>query len=162
MKPKRNCSRLRLHCISVRRRNSQNTFKQPEIAISSSEDAQKDLPERFQVKQCQFMIRDSVFGALRTLAGNQAKVVADSTVLQYYMGSQTFKDENVKFISQELPVSCGSNLVCAVKKGNKELLDKINVGLANAKKSGEYETILKKWKQAVPSDVSIASAPAVK
>ncbi|WP_431606463.1 transporter substrate-binding domain-containing protein [Kingella negevensis] len=120
------------------------------------------MPERFQVKQCQFMIRDSVFGALRTLAGNQAKVVADSTVLQYYMGSQTFKDENVKFISQELPVSCGSNLVCAVKKGNKELLDKINVGLANAKKSGEYETILKKWKQAVPSDVSIASAPAVK
>ena len=37
------------------------------------------------------------------------------------------------------------NLGIGVQKGNKELLDKINKGLANLKKSGEFDKLLKKW-----------------
>ena len=33
----------------------------------------------------------------------------------------------------------------AVKKGNDELLKKINKGLANLKKNGEFDKIVKKW-----------------
>lgn len=77
-------------------------------------------------------------------------VVADSTVLQYYMVSPTFVDNKIVFTSQDLPAGQGSNLVFAVKKGNQELLNKINKGLANVKASGEYEQILKKWHQTLP------------
>lgn len=128
-----------------------NWATQPKIAISSSEDAAVDLPERWNVKKEQLLEKDSVFLAIQEVAkGNAQVVVADSTVLQYYMGSSTFKDHKIEFTSENLPAGQGSNLVFAVKKGNKELLDKLNKGLANVKASGEYEQILKKWNQTVP------------
>lgn len=125
--------------------------KQPQIAISSSEDAAKDLPERFQVKKEQLLEKESVFLAIQAVTRKEADVVvADSTVLQYYMVSPTFVDNKIVFTSQDLPAGQGSNLVFAVKKGNQELLNKINKGLANVKASGEYEQILKKWHQTLP------------
>lgn len=128
-----------------------NWATQPKIAISSSEDAAVDLPERYQVKKEQLLEKESVFLAIQEVAkGNAQVVVADSTVLQYYMGSSTFKDHKIEFTSENLTVGQGSHLVFAVKKGNKELLDKLNKGLANVKASGEYEQILKKWNQTVP------------
>lgn len=33
----------------------------------------------------------------------------------------------------------------AVKKGNTELLEKINTGIANLKENGTYDELLKKW-----------------
>ena len=33
----------------------------------------------------------------------------------------------------------------AVQKGNAELLEKINAGLANVKENGTYDELLKKW-----------------
>lgn len=124
---------------------------QPKIAISSSEDAVVDLPERYQVKKEQLLEKDSVFLAIQEVAkGNAQVVVADSTVLQYYMASPTFVDNKIEFASQSLPAGQGSNLVFAVKKGNQELLNKINAGLKSVKASGEYERILKKWNQTLP------------
>ena len=34
----------------------------------------------------------------------------------------------------------------AVQKGNAELLEKINAGLANVKENGVYDELVKKWK----------------
>lgn len=133
---------------------------QPKIAVSSSEDAETDLPERFNVKPSQIIVKDSVFLAIQEVAKGKANVVvADSTVLQYYMASPTFKEHKIEFASQDLPAGQGSNLVFAVKKGNKELLNKLNKGLANVKASGEYEQILQKWHQSLPASAT-ASAPA--
>lgn len=129
---------------------------QPKIAISSSEDSEVDLPERYKVKKEQLVILDSVFLAIQAMARGEANVVvADSTVLQYYMASPTFVDNQIKFDSFDLPAGRGSTLVYAVKKGNKELLNKINVGLKNVKASGEYEQILKKWHQTLPADAVV-------
>ncbi|QMT30508.1 transporter substrate-binding domain-containing protein [Alysiella filiformis] len=125
---------------------------QAKIAISNTEDSSVDLPERYKVKKEQLVIRDSVFLALQEVAkGNAQVVVADSTVLQYYIASPTFKDHNIKFVSQNLPAGRGSDIVYAVKKGNKDLLGKINKGLANIKANGEYEKILNKWNQSLPT-----------
>lgn len=48
------------------------------------------------------------------------------------------------------------DIAYAVKKGNKELLIKLNQGLANVKASGEYKKILAKWHQTLP-DIQTAS-----
>lgn len=130
---------------------------QPKIAISNSEDGAVDLPERWKVKKEQLLEKDSVFLAIQEVAkGNAQVVVADSTVLQYYMGSDTFVNNKIEFTSQNLPAGQGANLVFAVKKGNKELLDKINVGLKNVKASGEYAQILKKWHQTLPENAELS------
>lgn len=130
---------------------------QAKIAISSDEDANVDLPERYKVKKEQLLEQASVYLALQALARNEAIVaVADSTVMQYYMGSQTFKNNNIKFTSQALPAGRGADIVFAVKKGNKALLDKINAGLANIKANGEYEKILNKWNQSLPSTADLS------
>lgn len=37
------------------------------------------------------------------------------------------------------------NVGFAVRKGNKDLIEKINIGLDNIRKSGKYDEIYKKW-----------------
>lgn len=139
--------------------NLKDWAEQFKIAISTTEDSDVDLPERYKVRKDQLVAKESVFLALQAVARGEAQVVvADSTVLQYYMGSSTFKDNNIKFVSQNLPAGRGADIVYAVKKGNKELLGKINKGLANVKASGEYEKILNKWHQTMPDVQSVSAA----
>ena len=63
----------------------------------------------------------------------------DAVLLQYYIKNGA----KIKLVSQrENEIGCG---VIVEKGKNKELLDKINTGLKNLKKSGKYHEILKKY-----------------
>lgn len=63
----------------------------------------------------------------------------DAVLLQYYIKNGA----KIKLVPQrENEIGCG---VIVEKGKNKELLDKINAGLENIKKSGEYHKILKKY-----------------
>lgn len=126
----------------------------PRIAISENEDSAVDLPERYGIKNEQLVKYSSVFLALTALLKNEADiVVADSTVLQYNMGSETLAQYSGQFASKTLPAGEGSNLVFAVDKGHPDLLKKINAGLANIKASGELANILNKYNQNL--DISV-------
>lgn len=126
--------------------------KLPKIAVSESEDGFEDLPIKFGVKPEQMVKYPSVFTAVGGLVkGEVDAVVADSTVLQYNMISESMKEYKDKFISEALPASDGSNLVFAIDKANPELLEKVNKGLENIKASGELEQILTKYGQTAPT-----------
>lgn len=63
----------------------------------------------------------------------------DAVLLQYYIKNGA----KIKLVPQrENEIGCG---VIVEKGKNKELLDKINTGLKNLKKSGKYHEILKKY-----------------
>lgn len=122
--------------------------KLPKIGISESEDAATDLPERYGVKPEQLVSYKTVFLAMTALLrGDVDAVVADSTVSQYYLGSDAFKADKDKFVAKNTEIRDSSKLVFAVQKGNPDLLAKINKGLANIKASGEYEKIMTKYHQ---------------
>lgn len=129
--------------------------KLPKIAVSESEDGFEDLPVRFGVKPEQMIKYPTVFLALTAVIRGEADaVVADSTVLQYNMSSDTVAQHKPKFVSKALPASDGSNLVFAVDKANPELLEKVNKGLANITASGELDKILSQYGQ----DVTLRTA----
>ena len=67
-------------------------------------------------------------------------IIIDKPVAENYMNKQKGKFKTVgKVLNAE-------SFAFAVKKGNKELLSKINAGLNNIIKSGEFQKICKKWK----------------
>lgn len=74
---------------------------------------------------------------------NKVQAVAgDKTVLLYSL--RPFPD--VKYHTMDLEdVSENKGIGFAVKKGNTELLAKINTGLANIKANGTYQKINEKW-----------------
>jgi len=91
--------------------------------------------------------------ALKELeAGGVSAVVADNGVVVHYVANnpgQKFKTVSDKtFVPEQYGV--------AVKKGNKELLDKINKGLADIKGDGTYDKIYAQYFGAAPA----AAAPA--
>lgn len=67
-------------------------------------------------------------------------VVNDIPTNEYYVAKTS--DKSVKTAPVALTTE---NLGIAVKKGNKELLTKIDDGLAKMKKNGEFAKIYKKW-----------------
>lgn len=129
------------------------------IGIASTEDSAEDLPERFKVKTSQIKAYPTVFAALQGAANGEVNVVvADSTVLQYHINSDTFVKNNLLFESVALPAGRGANLVFAVAKDNPELLAKLNTGLTHIRQSGEYQQILQKWGQEMPKDMDAAAS----
>lgn len=69
-------------------------------------------------------------------------VIVDMPVGKAYL--QTNGDK-VKFAGDKF--GDHEEFAFAVKKGNKELLDKLNAGLANIKENGKYDELVKKWFQ---------------
>jgi polar amino acid transport system substrate-binding protein len=95
--------------------------------------------------------------ALKELeSGGVDAVVADNGVVVHYVANnpgQKFKTVSDKtFVPEQYGV--------AVKKGNKELQDKINKGLADIKTDGTYDKIYAQYFGAAPGAVAAAPAPA--
>ena len=72
--------------------------------------------------------------------GDVNAIIIDKPVAENYMSKQPGKFKAVGKVLNAEAFAFG------VKKGNKELLDKINAGLDNIIKSGEFQKICKKWK----------------
>lgn len=72
--------------------------------------------------------------------GDVQGVVVDKPVGEAYLKSNADK---AKFAGEKF--GDHEEYAFAVKKGNKELLDKLNAGLANLKKSGEFDKLVDKW-----------------
>ena len=71
--------------------------------------------------------------------GDVQAVIMDAPVAEYY--ENNYKDE----IKQLDTLLEPSPMAFAVAKGNSELLEKINAGLANVKESGVYDELKEKW-----------------
>ncbi len=76
---------------------------------------------------------------MQLLNGDVAAVINDKPVTEAYMSKQPDK---IKMVGKPLNAE---NYGFAVKKGNKELLDKINAGLANIKEDGTFDKLVDKW-----------------
>ncbi len=72
--------------------------------------------------------------------GDVQGVVVDLPVGEAYLKAN--KDA-AKFVGEKF--GDHEEFAFAVKKGNTELLDKLNTGLDNIKKSGKYDELVKKW-----------------
>jgi polar amino acid transport system substrate-binding protein len=95
--------------------------------------------------------------ALKELeAGGVDAVVADNGVVIHYVANNPggkFKTVSDKeFVPEQYGI--------AVKKGNTELLDKLNKGLADIKADGTYDKIYAQYFGAAPAAAAAASAPA--
>lgn len=71
--------------------------------------------------------------------GDVSAVINDKPVTEAYMKKQPGK---IKMVGDPLDAE---NYGFAVQKGNKELLEKINAGLANIKEDGTFDELIDKW-----------------
>ena len=76
---------------------------------------------------------------LQLINGDVDAVMAGASIVQAYM------DKNPEALKVVGDKASYEDLGFAVQKGNAELLEKINAGLANVKESGTYDELLKKW-----------------
>jgi polar amino acid transport system substrate-binding protein len=95
--------------------------------------------------------------ALKELeAGGVDAVVADNGVVIHYVANNPGGKFKTVSDKEFVPEQYGF----AVKKGNAELLGKMNEGLAAIKADGSYDTIYKKFFGAAPAAPAAAAAPA--
>lgn len=130
------------------------------IAVGVNDDTEEDLIDEFDIPENQFHSADTLYLGLKDVLKGDAQVaVGDATVMNYRINSPTFTQSNIKFYIKDLQSADPETdkLVFAVKKGNQELLDKINAGLAHLKQTGELDKLLKKWK--MHNQPMTASAP---
>lgn len=105
---------------------------------------QKGTPNESLIKEngANSVETDSTWLAVKpTISGETAATFGDSAALGYYLGR--YPQDGLRII--ELPNSPVNQYAFAVKKGNQELLGKLNAGLAQIKSDGTYEQIQKKW-----------------
>lgn len=76
---------------------------------------------------------------MQLLNGDVEAVINDKPVTEAYMKKQPDK---IKMVGEPLNAE---NYGFAVKKGNQELLDKINAGLANIKEDGTFDKLVDEW-----------------
>lgn len=136
-------------------------WKQQKISAAHNEDTIDDLKTEYQVAGQNILPADTVYLSLTNLLKKRADVaVADATVVQYYINGATFA--NYQFHTQPLHSANPETekLVFAVAKGNTELLAKINAGLANMRKNGKLDEILRRWRQNQrPAEQAMLQAP---
>ncbi|MDK4575503.1 transporter substrate-binding domain-containing protein [Kingella kingae] len=87
------------------------------------------------------VLSDSFYLSLKEMyVGNTVAVVGNSRIFQYY------KKERADIAMRIIPIGEEKQYFgFAVKKGNTELMDKINRGLAKAKADGTLDALTKKW-----------------
>lgn len=76
---------------------------------------------------------------LQLINGDVDAVMAGASIVQAYM------DKNPEALKVVGDKASYEDLGFAVQKGNAELLEKINVGLANVKENGVYDELVEKW-----------------
>ena len=95
--------------------------------------------------------------ALKELeAGGVDAVVADNGVVVNYVNN----NPDAKFKTVSDASFAAEQYGLAVKKGNAELLEKLNKGLADIKTDGSYNQIYAKYFGAAPTPAAVAAAPA--
>lgn len=100
------------------------------------------LKDKDKFPDTQFNEYKTSFLALSEIARkNVDGVAAQRLHMQYLLSSH--KELSVRFI--DLPSSASPDKVIMVKKGNTELINKINSGLEKIKADGTYNTIYQKW-----------------
>ena len=98
----------------------------------------KELAEEGKIKEA--VILDGLDTCMMQLInGDVSAVINDKPVTEAYMKKQPDK---IKMVGEALNAE---NYGFAVQKGNKELLDMINEGLANIKADGTFDELVDKW-----------------
>ncbi|UOP04974.1 transporter substrate-binding domain-containing protein [Conchiformibius kuhniae] len=123
-------------------------WKQHTVSAARNEDTIEDLQQEYGVAERNIVPADTVYLSLTNLVKEKADVVVgDATVLEYYIHSPTF--QAYRFHTKTLPSEHEETdrLAFAVAKGNDELLEKINQGLAQVRESGQLDDILHRWRQ---------------
>ena len=100
-------------------------------ALMAEEIMGENNPNLMQLRKYNMVFSDLALGRLDA-------VVVDLPVAQAYL-------KNVPGLRISSPPISEEQYGIVVKKGNKELLDKINDGLAKIRASGEFDAIMKKW-----------------
>ncbi len=98
----------------------------------------KELAESGQIGEA--VILDGLDTVMMQLInGDVQAVINDKPVTEAYMAKQPDK---IKMVGEALNAE---NYGFAVQKGNTELLEKINAGLANIKEDGTFDELVDKW-----------------
>ena len=98
----------------------------------------KELAEEGKIKEA--VILDELDTCMMQLInGDVSAVINDKPVTEAYMKKQPDK---IKMVGEALNAE---NYGFAVQKGNQELLDMINEGLANIKADGTFDELVDKW-----------------
>ena len=98
----------------------------------------KELKEEGKIKEA--VILDGLDTVMMQLInGDVSAVINDKPVTEAYMKKQPDK---IKMVGEALNAE---NYGFAVQKGNQELLDMINEGLANIKADGTFDELVDKW-----------------
>lgn len=98
------------------------------------------LSEKDKYPETTFREFDTSYLALKNTATKKVDgVVAHRLHLQYLL-----KDKNIKMRFVDLPTSYPDKVIM-LKKGDTELVQKINSGLTKIKTNGQYDEIYKKW-----------------
>ena len=98
----------------------------------------KELAEEGKIKEA--VILDGLDTCMMQLInGDVSAVINDKPVTEAYMKKQPDK---IKMVGEALNAE---NYGFAVQKGNQELLDMINEGLANIKADGTFDELVDKW-----------------
>lgn len=100
-------------------------------------DKAKDIPG---AKVTNYNATSEAFMALTS--GNASAVVHDRPVLAYFMKTQPRMSQSLQL---QPAIEDAQQYGFAVKKGNKELLDKLNKGLEAVRQAGEDKKIYSKW-----------------
>ncbi|PIE48235.1 MAG: hypothetical protein CSA42_00165 [Gammaproteobacteria bacterium] len=82
--------------------------------------------------------------AFKSLVNGDSDYILDTDIqLRHFIKNSPLTMDDFVFIYDDRFAS--GTWAYAVKKGNRELLDKINNGIKNLRKSGEYQKIVSKW-----------------
>ncbi|MDR2527173.1 MAG: basic amino acid ABC transporter substrate-binding protein [Rickettsiales bacterium] len=100
--------------------------------------AQEKYAQQFKDIQLLFYDNVEIYTALET--GKVDAILMDNSPALYYIKNK--KNPKIKVVGE--PVN-PKDVGIAIPKGDKKLLDTINNSLSSIKKSGEYETLYKKW-----------------
>lgn len=115
-------------------------FKGKKISTNRSSKANIELATKL-TGEANVVAADSFFLALKEVyAGKADAMLGDNRVFEYY----ALQNPGVKTRTVSTN-EAKKGLVFAVKKGNTELLNKINSGLDKVKKDGSYDKLIEKW-----------------
>ena len=120
---------------------SPDSFKGKKLAVSQYSQYAKDAAAKLTEVPKNVIAAPSLYLALKEVYLKRADgVLSDSRVLAYY------KLRNPEIATRSIPLGDPpKHLVFMVKKGNRELMDKINRGLDKVKADGTYAKLMEKW-----------------
>ncbi|MFC4768236.1 basic amino acid ABC transporter substrate-binding protein [Effusibacillus consociatus] len=122
---------------------SLDELKDKKIGVQTGTTGDEIVSEKFGKTNPNIVRFDTTPLALKELEnGGLAAVVADNGVVNNYVKNNAPK--NLKFIEDNKSFE-KEYYGIAVKKGNKELLDKINAGFKKVKEDGTYDKLVEKY-----------------